>query len=395
MSSGERIPVASGILEWARRSAGYDVALAAKKLAVKEERLIVWEAGELAPTVTQLRNMAKLYKRPLAVLLLPSPPKDFDALRDFRRTGEQVAHKWSPALHVEYKRAMSQREVLLELAEISPSSLHGVSQDLGITREMDPEAAGQILREYLGMDGWRGAIASNPRNTLRAAIDAAEGHGILVLQSRDVEIGEMRGFSISAWPYPVVILNGSDWPRPKLFTLLHELCHLALNAGGLCDLHEAKPGRGRAEDRLEHFCNQVAASALMPRAAVLNDVTVRTTRQWTLDALVEVSGKYAASSEAFLLRLVSLEKVDWDTYWRLKPQLDARYARMRKEEKEKQRRAEGGPNYFVVKARNLGRGYVESVLDAYHSRAISSYDVADYLDIKFDQLPKLREAVMR
>ncbi|MDT0388276.1 XRE family transcriptional regulator [Streptomyces dubilierae] len=394
MSSSQRIPVAAGLLEWARRTAGFDKTLAAKRLAVKEERLSAWESGELQPTINQLRNMAKLYKRPLAVLLLPAPPKEFDALRDFRRTGEPGDLSWSPALHAEYKRALSQREVLLELSELSPASVVSSNDMFRVNREINPEDAGTALRKFMGMDTWKSGTISNPRNALRAAVEAVESHGILVMQTRDVDISEMRGFSISAWPHPVIILNGSDWPRPKLFTLLHEMCHLALNAGGLCDLHESQAQR-RSEDKVEHFCNRVAASALMPASRVMNDPVVRATTQWTLEGLLDASQRFGASSEAFLLRLVTLGLARWETYWRLKPQLDAHYARLRREEKEKQKSTPGGPPYFLIKARNLGRKYVESVLDAYHSRAISSYDVVDYLDIKYDQLTKLEEAVTR
>ncbi|MFD3836859.1 ImmA/IrrE family metallo-endopeptidase [Streptomyces sp. NPDC058642] len=394
MSASQRIPVAAGILEWARRTAGFDKTLAAKRLAVKEERLTAWEQGELQPTINQLRNMAKLYKRPLAVLLLPAPPKDFDALRDFRRTGETADLSWSPALHAEYKRALSQREVVIELSELSPSSVISSRDDFNLSLDMNPEDAGRTLRELLGMDSWKGGTVSNPRNALRAAVDAVESHGILVMQTREVTIQEMRGFSISAWPYPVIILNGSDWPRPKLFTLLHEMCHLALNAGGLCDLHES-PAQKRSEDRVEHYCNKVAASALMPAGRIMGDPVIRTTKHWTLEGLLGVSQRFGASSEALLLRLITLGLADWETYGRLKPQLDAHYTRLRKEEKEKQKLTQGGPPYFLVKARNLGRSYVESVLDAYQSRAISSYDVVDYLDVKYDQLPKLQEAVAR
>jgi Zn-dependent peptidase ImmA (M78 family) len=205
----------------------------------------------------------------------------------------------------------------------------------------------------------------------------------------------MRGFSVSEWPYPVIILNGSDWPRPKLFTLLHELCHLALNAGGLCDLHEGTAKHQRAEDQVEHYCNQVAASALMPRAALEREPSIRAVQTWSLDHLSEVSHRYGASSESLLLRLVNLQVVTWDTYWQLKPELDDAYAEARQREKARQKAADGGPSYFVIKARNLGHGYVQSVIDAFHSRAISSYDVSDYLDVKFNQLAKLQEVVQR
>src|SRR5689334_3829159 len=106
--AAERIPVAPGVLNWARHSAGYsDIELAAKRLSVKTDQVQMWESGALDPTITQLRNMAKLYRRPLAVLLLPKAPKDFDALRDFRRTGSEGSQAWSPALHAEFKRALS------------------------------------------------------------------------------------------------------------------------------------------------------------------------------------------------------------------------------------------------------------------------------------------------
>ena len=73
------------MLIWARGSAGFDAEIAAKKIQVKPERLRSWESGESRPTIKQLRNLAKIYKRPIAVFYLPTPPKEFQALRDFRR----------------------------------------------------------------------------------------------------------------------------------------------------------------------------------------------------------------------------------------------------------------------------------------------------------------------
>jgi Zn-dependent peptidase ImmA (M78 family) len=102
-------------------------------------------------------------------------------------------------------------------------------------------------------------------------------------------------------------MNGSDWPRPKLFTLLHELCHLAPNAGGLCDLHEpSRTRRRRTEDDVEHYCNQVAASALMPRARILAEPGIQQAGTWPIEQFGAVGQRYAASGEATLLRLVNL-----------------------------------------------------------------------------------------
>jgi hypothetical protein len=42
-----------------------------------------------------------------------------------------------------------------------------------------------------------------------------------------------------------------------------------------------------------------------------------------------------------------------------------------------------------MKVRDLGRGFIESSLDAYHRRAITGSDLTEFLEIKVSQVPKL------
>ncbi len=397
MSRSDRIPVVPAVLKWARESAGLDLPRAAKLIGVSQSTVESWETGELQPTIKQLRTAAQKYHRPLAVLLLTVPPADFDAMRDFRRVDLAAGHEWSPRLHTEYRRALSQREVMLELAEVSPGSLAAPDEQLAIAADSSAEDAGGMLRRALRLDKTK-PDWSQPHDALNACTRATEDLGILVVQTQRVDVGEMKGFSVAEWPFPVIALNGSDWPRSKLFTLFHELAHLALNAGGLCDLHEVKGSPGRSEDEEERRCNQVAAAALMPRSAFVADPLVSRAGDrhvWTVAELSDVSSRYGASAEAVLLRLVSLGLATWDLYWERKVELDKGYAEARELERERHRQKKGGPSYYVVHARDLGHGYVTSVLDAFYSRAISSLDVADYLDVRFDQLAKLETAVLR
>ncbi|MDP9331590.1 MAG: XRE family transcriptional regulator [Actinomycetota bacterium] len=393
----ERIEVSPEVLAWARRSAGYtDAAVAAKKIGTSEAVLARWESGEVAPTIKQLRKMAKVYRRPLAVLLLSDPPLDFQPVRDFRSApASGRADEWSPALRVEFRRALSQRDVFLELAELAAGSIQEAEPLPRVRTDSDAEDAADVLRAALDVAPDRGW--SSPYDALNAFLSAVERFGILVIQTRDVPIREMRGFSVSERPFPVIALNGSDWARPRLFTLMHELTHLAINASGLCDLHETRGRAATSEDQLEQFCNRVAAATLMPAPVVRSLVAnVGPDYAWTLDELAPLSRRFGASREAVLLRLVTLGIVTWDLYWARKPELDAAYEEARRQEVERRRDKEtpGGPNYYVVKARDLGHGYVTTVLDAFRSRSISSLDVADYLEVRFEQLPKL-ESVLR
>ncbi|MCF6473097.1 ImmA/IrrE family metallo-endopeptidase [Nonomuraea sp. MG754425] len=402
MSASERIPVTPSVLSWARRSGGLSELIAAQKLGISVTTLHKWETGAQKPTLKQLRKAAGCYKRPLAVLLLSQPPPEmgFDALRDFRRLATSEDSEPSSSMQIELRRAHSQREVFLELAEIAPNTVVEPQQVPSISAAGNPETAGSTLRDFIGLGDAGYSKWSTPHEALNAHIEAIERKGIMVIHTKDIALEEMRGFCIADFPYPVIALNGTDWPRPRLFTLIHELCHIALRSSGMCDLHDVLP-RARhvtGEDRVEKFCNHVAASTLMPSYPVLHHPNVRSKpvgHRWSLDELGQISRTFHTSSEALLLRLITLEHATWQQYRELKPLLDREYQDARRRKKAQQQTKDGGPSFYVVKARNLGRNYVLSVVDAFQARSISSLDAACYLDVKYDQIPKLAEEAFR
>ena len=391
----ERIPVTPAVLTWARESISLDPEAAAKRLGVSPKTLIAWEAGELSPTINQLRVAAEKYKRPLGVLLLSTPPLDFDAMRDFRRHGLAQA-PWSPDLHGEFRRALDQREVFLELAETTPDSVPATVRPPRVVQQLDPETVGTRLRDYVALTTTVQSRWRDQYQALNFLIDNLESKGILVIHVKGVSVDEMRAFSISEWPYPVIALNGADYPRGRLFSLMHELTHLALNDVGLCDLHENRRRRrehASSDNTLEHFCNQVAAAALMPKNEVLALQKVHraeSSYNWSLDDLEPLAGRFGVSQEAFLLRLVSLRKATWDTYWQRHAELQQQYEAAALTRREQRRAKKGGPDFYRTKARDIGHGYANAVLDAFGSKSLSARDVSDFLDIKFGQLERLQ-----
>src|SRR5687767_11959169 len=139
MAELKRIPVVPDVLIWARKGISLSEEEAARRLQVSQDTLLKWESGELEPTISQLRKAAKLYRRPLAVLLLTEPPVDFDVLKDFRR-GDVANPDWSHQLHAEFRRALSQREVFLELSELAPDTVPKVEWHLNLELGGDAEA---------------------------------------------------------------------------------------------------------------------------------------------------------------------------------------------------------------------------------------------------------------
>lgn len=379
-----RIPVEPSVLVWARESLNLERPDAASKIGVSINVLSEWESGERQPTINQLRKAASTYKRPLAVLLLPEPPTDFSVPQDFRE-GPGTP---SPNLMQEIRRAHEQRLVLMDIAQLR-SDLVPVPMELPSLQgaEGDPERAGSILRAFVDVPLEEQRDWSDPREALNSWIHAIETRGILVIQTNRVDIAETRGFSIHADRYPVIAVNGSDWPHPKIFTTFHELAHLGLGTSAICDLHDVHPERFD----VEALCNRIAAAALLPEHAVLEAVDSRRlpgSAGWSLESLGDVSSEFKVSREATLLRLVTLGRASWHDYSQLKPQMQRRYRRAFEAQRERMREAGGGPSYYTLVARNLGRVYTSTVLEAYRSDIISSLDVATYLGIRFKQLER-------
>ena len=285
----------------------------------------------------------------------------------------------SPELRKALRRAHTQREVFLELADIAPGVLAPSVAPPQLAPDEDEEAAGLKLRDYLDISLKSQRSFKDRYAALNGWVAAVESRGIIVIQTERVRVDEVRGFSISEWPYPVIALNGSDAPHAKVFTLLHELAHLASNLGGLCDLYDRRLD-------IERRCNEIAASALLPKEALPlhpgDD-------EWSLDRLRELVTTFNVSTQAILLRLVGLRRASWQEYWGILDQIQEHRSGTNED-------TSGSSDtifadFYRIKARNLGRRYVRSVLDAYDTHDLSAADVIDYLDIKYSQISKLRE----
>lgn len=373
------------LLEWARRSANLEPVAAARKIGVPDGRIEEWESGETRPTIAQLRTAANVYRRALAVFFLPEPPSGFETLRDFRRLALQQSGAWSAALHAEYRRAHLQRDALLEIAELDEEP--PVAQWRLRNLPDDDDSLAMRAREHL-----RGqallpppTFAADEYKHLNYWTNALEEAGVLVMSTErgQVPVEEMRAFSVFFDLVPVIMLNGTDATRGRLFSLLHEYAHLLLHTEGLCDT--TTDTRATSPDRaLEARCNALAAAMLMPEQAILTSPLVKghtAGQPWSLPELIEAAQPFGVSAEAFLRRLVTLGKVSLKHYQEFREGRDSPVVRSRS----------GRGNFYYTKARDLGKGYVRRVSGAHRRALIDSNTAATYLDVKVGQIAKLAE----
>lgn len=382
-----RARVKPELIRWAREDAGLSVADAAKKAGTSVSRIEHWEAGTAQPTIRQLRLLANAVKRPLAVFYLPEAPKRFQAMHDYRRMPGDPMAEGSPGLRLAIRAAITRREVALELAE----GLEHLLAELPISTSLDDPIleVAERIRGLLGIPlkvqkGWTTAYEA-----LNAWRDAIEEAGALVFQASGVDLEEMRGFSIAEGPLPTIVLNVRDAPNGRVFTLVHEFCHLLLRRGGLCDLTD-QGARPPEDDRVEVFCNAVAAETLVPAAALLLSPVVqshRTGPEWEVEELQRLAREFSVSREVILRRLLERGRTTQAFYRQMRAEFLEQYG-------ERQRTRQGFATPDITAVSQAGTSFVRLVLDSYYQERITSRDVSEYLGVRLKHLPSIEERVM-
>ena len=381
------------LLIWARKSAGFSIDEAAKKLQVKPDRVQQWEEGIQSPTIIQLKNMGHVYKRPLSVFYLPNAPKDFRVMHDFRRLPGKIAGQYTPMLRMASRIAQQRRQLALELWGILGEEPPTFS--LNASLDIDPEDIGRRIRKNINVSfseqsSWRDAYAGF--NNWRAKLESV---GMLIFQAREIERSEMRGFSIAQSKLPVIMVNAEDSYNGRIFSLFHECVHIMLHESGLCDFEEDY-NRPPEEQTVEVFCNRVAAATLIPKTRLLTEPIVKhqkTKDSWTDEELNQLAKVYCVSREVILRRLLTLGQTTNSFYMKKRVQFLEEYESYQKRAKVKARKNPGGPSPSVMTISNYGKEYVRLVLNSYHQERITLSDVSDYLSVRVKHLPNIEAAV--
>jgi Zn-dependent peptidase ImmA (M78 family) len=385
--------VEGDILTWARSTAGFSIEEAAAKLNTKPEKVTAWEGGVERPSMAQLRNMAVAYKRLLSDFYLPQRPAEDAIPHDFRRLPGEVAFRYSRPLRYQLRLAQQRRELALDLAAELDDELPTLPGYLQF--HSDTEETGAGLRRMLGVTLEAQRTWRDPRVTYNAWRAALEHAGILVFQATGVPTSEMLGFSLSERPLPVIGVNRKLKHNGRTFTLLHEAVHVFLGSNSLCDIEEGVL-RPPEEQRVEVFCNAVAAAALVPRNALLSEPLVAAhphrPRDWNDDELGSLGRVFGVSNEVILRRLLTAGRTSQAFYM--------------------QRRSVYGslldppaidPDANIDFKRNmpqevisdLGRPLTRLVLDSYDNSFTSLSDVSRHLGLRAQHVEKVRGLLAR
>jgi Zn-dependent peptidase ImmA (M78 family)/transcriptional regulator with XRE-family HTH domain len=387
--------VTPALITWARDTAGFSIAEAADKLGIDAEKLTAWEndTDEATPSIPQLRKLAALFKRPLAVFYLPEPPSRFQVMRDLRRLPGTGLRHFSPALQLEIRAATERRELALDLAADLDEELPQFTLRAEISE--NPEVVGQRIRDALGVtddlqNHWRDHDGRAGFNGWRSKIEQT---GVFVFQSTALASEEASGFALFADVSPVISVNRKDALTRRTFSLLHEFAHLMIHVSGVSDL-ETDANRPPEDQSIEVFCNHVAAAALIPRGSLLAQAGVweqgMRSEGWSDAQISELARRFNVSREAILRRLLTFDRTTNGFYTRKRAQYIAEYQAQRARQKEQEKEIKR--NMPTETVSHFGKPLVRMLLNNYWQDRMTLSAVSGYLGLKVKHIPNLAKA---
>ena len=379
------------LLVWAREKSHLPLEAAARKLGVKSHQLEAWEAGDDHPTMKQLYEVSRVYQRPLSIFYLEELPQDFTvAITDFRRTSvrDDLPYELIKEVQLAQERHAVAIELLEESDELPPKFPHRKSIEV----ETAVEVAAQRVRDWLRItpetqSGWKNIYEAY--NAWRSAIERMH---VLVFQTvanrHSLESKIASGFSLSFSRLPIIVVNGRDPISRRIFTLIHELVHLALQTeegpGSICDTWRHDPNLQANSRSLEAKCNAIAGSVLVPEMHLL---VAKPRQPVSNDGIQVLADQFWVSREVIIRRLLELQVVDYKFYSEKSDQFWREWVN-----REKPKSDSGPPRARIIYSSN-GEAFVRIVLGAYAERRISLVDAAWYLNARAKHISRIQQLV--
>ena len=382
-----RVPVTPAVMKWCRIKSGYSIETAAQKIGRPPEEIRGWEDGSLQPTLSQARKASEKYKRPLAVFFLPEPPQDFSTLRDFRTLPRDYPREYSSELVFLIREAHMRQEWAREfLRDEGAEELSFVGS---ANLQSNPNDVARNIREVLSISIREQQACRTREEALLLWIRKAEDAGIFVFQQSKIEPVEARGFVLCDKYAPFIFLNANDAKAGRLFTLVHELAHLWINKPGVSNLEDIwREGRS-AENKIEIFCNRVAAEALVDSLS-FETLWRRIPKEFELERKIEnISQKFKVSEEVIARKLLQQQRITETQYTNLRTMYQARWREIENKDKKSHKEREKGPSYYRIKAFNVGYAFTRTVLSAYWNGLILGKEASSLLGVKLNHMEKL------
>ena len=323
-----RFPVSGAILNWLPKYSGKGYEAFYKRFPKYGE----WIAGSVHPTICQIQALATFSNVPLGYIYLKNPPQLSDKeITDFRRlNGEIPDRPYSPELRDTIYDMQIRQDWLSQYRKLN-LGIDALSYVGGFSKHMDSRSLVHQAYSLLNIEaGWQIGIA-DPFTYIRERIEA---------------IGV------------TVFVNGADSNHGRLFTIIHEFCHILLGEEGVTDSSS------------EPYCNSFAGEFLVPESRFIP--------VWNehLEDYETVAKRFKVSE--YVIYRIALEHgyITRIQYHRLVERFNQRLQSL------PERETRGGGDFYVTAHARLGESFSRTVVKAARAGELAYRDAYELLGLR-------------
>ena len=393
----EAIITTPSVLKWARKTSGYTENEVIERLNEKRVSISTfqqWELGKEQPSYSQLKKLAKFYKRPIAVFFFPQPPQEESPQEKLRAVPERYTKSLTPKMIQLVKKAQIRQINLYEMyGDLLPSDFQNFTSSTGNINASGIKALAAQVREALGVSLEEQFQWKDIDQAFKEWRRKLENIGIWVFKEAFKE-KNYSGFCLYDENLPVIYIStnagkdevteqsGKIAKQRQIFTLFHELGHLLIGKGGI-------DFRGNVETKFigiykeeEVFCNAFAGEFLVPDESIVISDNPSDTE------ISNYANQYKVSREVILRKYLNKKIVTQSFYNEKREMWEQQWEDTENKNKESNN-TKKKISYYATHKANLGDKYLAIAFQEYYRQRISENQLADYLEMKVGSIPRI------
>ena len=369
MARSLTIEIVPEVLKWLRTTAGWETEDVGRRLGTSPETVKDLESGKKKPSLTQLRVLSKIYKRPLASFFLSKPKEEKPMPKDYRflPTKTDIFDR-KTVLAIRRSRGLQSigRELSLNIRDETSTKLK-----MAMLTD-NPEIIAAEYRELFTLNLDKQRQFKDAYKMFGFLRDVLEDLNVLVFQF-PMPVEDARGFALADEIPNIIVINSRDSIEARLFTMMHEFGHIILGET-VIDLPEESL---LIRNNIEMWCNEFSSSFLLPEK-IANELFNEYMRSLTDTAtLNSLSKKYKVSKALLLVKMVNLSYITKQDF----NSVLARYIlKETKQEKEKKKAISVASDQRCLS--EMGNKFVSIVANNFDREFITYNDALSYLSIK-------------
>jgi Zn-dependent peptidase ImmA (M78 family) len=350
------------ILKWARLEAGYNISEVAYKLPINNEIYQNWEIEGKNIPLGKLKDLARYYRRQIAVFFLQNVPDEIKKPKDFRNLSPEQS-KLSKDVLLILRRVNRLQKIAFELKdkgywekryhwinEFKKNEPHDLAKWIRNKLEVNINKQLSWKKDYEAYRNWR--------------IQVEDKLGILIFQF-SMPLEEVNGFCLTN-NFPYVIITNSNHPYTgRIFTIFHELIHILRHESGMCLIDNINKNQ---KDEWE--CNALAAEILIPVNTLIQTDS--------LDEIKKYASELNVSREAYLRKLKEENLISDIKFFSILDEIRSTY---------KKRKSKDGFVLPEVRSKaSRGETFFNMVLEAVTNNQINYSEASNALDLRINRL---------